>query len=281
MFKRVLLLIAAAMAGPLAAQAPADPPLDPACPQADLNVPRGPGIVCLGRLEEGFAFSVIYPKSVEQSPALAEALRAEWAAALARMEGAARDRQAERAADAREPHRLSYEAGWRIDADLPEIVAASGTISHYGGGAHGGIEYRVILIDRQRGRAIELPDLFQPGIFEPDLLGYRLWGIRAVQAAFCRALTGQVRARRDDPGAQLRCPPIEDQPVALLCGAGGRIDRMRALLNPYVVGSWAEGPYEVEFPIDAAMMASIKRRLRPAFGLTQETRPRSPARPCR
>lgn len=281
MFKRVLLLLAAAMTGPLPAQTPVDSTLDPACPQADLNVPRGPGTICLGRLDPGFAFSVVYPKSVEQSPALAEALRAEWSAALARIEGAARGRQAERAAAAGEPHRLSYEAGWRIDADLPEIIAASGTISHYGGGAHGGIEYRAILIDPRRGRQIALADLFQPGFFETDMLGFRLRGVRRVQAAFCRALTAAVRARRGDPVAQARCPAVEAQPVTLLCGAGGRIDRMRALLNPYVAGSWAEGPYEIDFPVDAAMMAAIKRRFRPAFGLTQETRPRTPARPCR
>jgi len=37
----------------------------------------------------------------------------------------------------------------------------------------------------------------------------------------------------------------------------------------------------VDVPVDAAMMSVIKRRLRPAFGLAQESRPRSPARPCR
>jgi len=281
MFKRVLLLLAAAMTGPLAAQTPAGPALDPACPQADLNVPRGPGIVCLGRLEEGFAFSVVYPRSVELSPALAEALRAEWSAALAWIDRAARDYRAEQAAGGGEPHRLSHEAGWRIDADLPEILAASGTIGHYAGGAHGGIEYRALLIDQRRRRPMALADLFEPGFFETDMLGFRLRGVRLVQAAFCRALIAAVRARRENPVAQVRCPAVEEQPVTLLCGAGGRIDRMRALLNPYVAGSWAEGPYEIDFPVDAAMMAAIKRRFRPAFGLTQESRPRTPARPCR
>lgn len=282
MFKRFLLLFAtAALAAPLAAQSPANPPLNPACPRGDLDVPRGPATICLGRLEEGFAFSVVYPKAVEQVPALAEALRTEWSAALAEIEEAARDHRAERTAAGDEPARLTYEADWRIDADLPEILAASGTISTYTGGAHGGIEFRTILIDRRRARAIMLADLFEPGFFETDMLGFKLRGTRLVQVAFCRALTAEVRSRRDDPAAEVRCPRVDQQPVTLLCGAGGRIDRIGALLNPYVVGGWADGPYAVEFPVDAAMMAAIKRRLRPAFGLTQETRPRSPSRPCR
>ena len=204
MFTRLLAAFAAfALAAPLAAQAPAEPPLDPACPQGDLNAPRGPGIVCLGKLNEAVAFSVVYPRAVEAIPALAEALRGEWGTALAWIEAQAAEHRAERAAAGEAPQRLSYEAGWRIDADTPEIVAASGTISHYTGGAHGGIEYKTVLIDRRSGRRIELTDLFAPGFFGTTLARQRLWGVRAVQRAFCRALTAEVRDRRDDPAAAL------------------------------------------------------------------------------
>ncbi len=218
---------------------------------------------------------------MEAIPALAEVLRGEWGTALAWIEAQARAHRAEREAAGEAPQRLSYEAGWRIDADTPEVVAASGTIGHYTGGAHGGIEYKTVLIDRRSGRRIGLGDLFSTGFFGTTLAGQRLWGVRAVQAAFCSALTAEVRARRDDPAAAVECPAVETQPVTLLCGASGRIEAMRALLNPYVVGSWAEGPYEVDFPVDAAIMSVIKRRLRPAFGLAREVRPRTPARPCR
>lgn len=281
MFQRLLPFLAAlALAAPLAAQAPADPPLDPACPQGDLNAPRGPGMVCLGKLDEAVAFSVVYPRAIEQAPDLADALRDEWGNALLWIEAQAREHRAERAASDSEPQRLSYEAAWRIDADTPEIVAASGTISHYTGGAHGGIEYRTVLIDRRSGRRIAFTDLFAPGFFGTTLLGQRLWGVRAAQQAFCAALTAEVRERRGDPAAAVRCPAVETQPVTLICGASGRIETMRALLNPYVVGSWAEGPYEIDFPVDAGMMSVIWRRLRPAFGLGREARARVPARPC-
>jgi hypothetical protein len=278
MLIRFLALVAAfAFTAPLAAAAAADRAPDPYCPRGDRDLPLGPDWLCYGRLNDDYSFAFVYPKAVERVPELDAAVRTEA--------GVAEDWIAKRADEARaqgrEVPRLSYEAAWQVDAILPELAAASGSISHYSGGAHGGIEYKTILIDRERGRAIEIEDVFDPGFFEPDLLGYRLWGIRAVQAAFCRELTGAARERRGAPAAEISCPAVEDQPITFMCGDGGRIDRLRVLLNPMVAGSRAEGPYEIDVPVDAAMMSAIRRRFRPAFGLSLESRPRSPARPCR
>lgn len=275
------LLAALAFAAPLAAAGPADPAPDsapdPYCPRGGRDLPRGPDWLCYGRLNADYSFAFVYPKAVERVPELDAAVRTEAGVAeewIAKQAAAARD-------EGREVPRLSYEAAWQIDAILPELAAASGSISHTSGGGHGAIEYKTILIDRERGRAIEIEDVFDPGFFEPDLLGYRLWGIRAVQAAFCRELTRAARERRGDPAAEVRCPAVEHQPITFMCGESGRIDRLRVLLGPMVAGSWAEGPYEIDVPVDAAMMSAIRRRFRPAFGLSLESRPRSPLRPCR
>jgi len=277
MLKPLLAFLALSALAPLQAE----PAPDPACPQGDLAVPRGPDTVCIGRRGEGYAFSFIYPRAATESPALEARLLAEAATAQAWIETNAIRFRAERGAEGSEAPPLAYEAGWRIDARTPELVAASGTISHYTGGAHGGIEYRTVLIDRRRDREIRLDDIFELGPFEYSAFGHMPRGIGAVQAGFCRVLTAEVRERRNDPAGVIECPPIETQPVTFLCGERGRISAMRVLLQPYVVGSWAEGPYEVDVPIDARMMASIKPRYRAAFGLARETRARIPARPCR
>lgn len=274
MLKRLLFVLAVhGLAAPLAAQEAADP----YCPAYDRELPSGPDWLCYGRVSDDYVFAFAYPKAVERVPALDAEVRREAVLAEAWIADQARQAQAE----GRETPRMTYEALWQVDAILPEIAAASASISHYTGGAHGGLEYRTILLDRRSGSRIEIADIFSPGFFGTRLLGHRLWGERAVQRAFCRALAAAVRSRRDDAAADLHCPPIEEQPVTLLCGPGGRIEALRALLNPYVAGSWAEGPYEVDVPIDAAMMSVIKPRLRPAFGLALEERPRVPARPCR
>ena len=101
--------------------------------------------------------------------------------------------------------------------------------------------------------------------------------MRAVQAAFCRALTALVRERRGEPAAEVRCPGIEDQPVTFVCGPRGRIEAMRAMLSPSVEGAWAEGAYEVDFPVDARMIGNMYRRYRVAFGLAARAAGAAPA----
>lgn len=273
MLKRLLPFFAAlAVSAPLYAQAAPDP----ACQES-----AAPDTICVGRTGEGYSFSFVYPRSAAEIPALHALLVADSARALAWMETTTRDYRRDRAANGGEPLPLSFDAAWEIDARLPEIVAASGTISRFTGGAHGGIEYQTILIDPRHGRQVRLADLFRFGTFDHSLLGHRPRGRRAVQTAFCRALTAAVRDRRDEPAALIECPAVEEQPVTLVCGERGRIEAMRALLNPYVAGSWAEGPYEVDVPIDAEMMSAMRRRYRAAFGLAQEIRARTPTRPCR
>lgn len=258
------------------AQEAAAPPLDPTCPREGVDRPIGRAWLCDGRLTPDYAFAFVYPAAAAQSPALMTRLREQAEEDQARL---ARETAA---FGGERPGLFTYDAEWRMDAFTPELAAASGAIRTYTGGAHGGLEYRTILIDRRDDRRIRLNELFAPNLFETSLFGRRIRGMRAVQASFCRALTADVRERRANPTAVVECPDIEEQPVTFVCGARGRIEAMRALLNPYVAGSWAEGPYEVEFPVDARMIGNMKRRYRVAFGLPGERRrrPRTCAAPA-
>ena len=279
MFKALVPLAAAlfAVAAPAAAQR-GDPPLDTRCPQGDLNAPRGPGSVCIGRLTEDYAFSFIYPREAAAIPRLDALLRDEALRAEVRFERQAAEFRANHPTE--NPPRSSYEAEWHMDARLPELIAMSTAIGTYTGGAHGGIAYRTLLFDPRRNRRIGLDDIFTIGALEHDLLGQRPVGMGAVQSAFCRALNAEVRERRSGT-VQIDCPSVERIPLTMICGERNRIESMRALVAPYIVGSWAEGPYEVDFPVDAMMMAAIKRRYRPAFGVALEGRTRRLRAPCR
>jgi len=281
MFKALIPLAAALFAIAAPAQKPAgEAALDPRCPQGDLNARRGPGSVCIGRLTDEYAFSFIYPREAALIPRLDALLRDEALRAEVRFERQATALFRADYPSENPPPRASYEAAWHVDARLPELIAMSAAVSTYTGGAHGGIAYRTLLFDPRRNRRIGLGDIFTVGALEHDLLGHRPVGMGAVQSAFCRALNAEVRERRDAT-VQVECPSVERIPLTMICGERNRIETMRALVAPYLVGSWAEGPYEVDFPIDAMMMAAIKRRFRPAFGVALEGRTRRLRVPCR
>jgi hypothetical protein len=135
----------------------------------------------------------------------------------------------------------------------------------YLGGAHEGMAYDTILLDRRAGRLATLATIF-PGRA----------GMAAIDRGLCRALTTEFRVRRDDPAATPTCLPAAGVPVTLRC-AHGRIETLRALIAPYIVGSWAEGPYEIDVPVTEQMRAAVAPRFRAAFtasrpaGLCQST----------
>ena len=276
MFKALLPLAALFFAAPAAAQG--DRPLDPRCPQGDRSEARAPRSVCIGRLTRDYAFAVVYPRQAAAVPRLDAFLRDEALRAEVRFEATAEEY---RGRSGRAAPMLSYEQIWRVDALLPELIALSSTTRVYTGGAHGGLSYRTLLFDRRRNRVIELADVFTVGALEFDFLGQYPVGEGAIQRAFCRALRDEVRDRRGNATERIDCPSVMAQPLSLVCGPNNRIETIRALVAPYIVGPWAEGPYEVDFPVDALMMAAVRRKFRPAFAVPGENRPRRVREPCR
>ncbi len=235
----------------------ADPPPDPACPQGDLAFPRAAGSTCIGRLNEGYQFSSVWPAEAAALPAVDRLLRRDAAGSERWIAAETRRYRREVAESEGEPMRLSYEAGWHVDAIGPSLVSLSSTRGFYTGGAHGGMEFRVILFDRRQGRRIALADLVEN----------QAVGLGAIHGSFCRVLRAQAADRRGPDGPVPDCPDATTQPISLVASPDGRIRSMRALLIPYVIGSWAEGPYEFEFPVTHDLMASLKPAYRDAFAL--------------
>jgi hypothetical protein len=235
-------------------QAAADAPLDPACPQGDLAFVRQPGSTCIGHLDTNYAFSAIWPAEAASIAGLDRMLRRDAATNRRWIAREARRYRAEYDRSESEPFRLSYESGWTMDALTPALASVSSAHTYYAGGAHGGLRYEAILFDRARGRPIVLADLFAD----------RDAGMTAVQTAFCAALTEAVRERRDGDLTGFDCPEASAVPVSL-AGQDGRITGLKALIAPYVIGSWAEGPYEVEFAFPANLRPALKPAYRDSF----------------
>jgi hypothetical protein len=225
------------------------------CPETEMELP--PGSICIGRVTDRYIFAFAFPPESARVPGLEAMLRAEAEAREQWMRRESDTAALERAESGAEPMRFTYAEGWTIDLLRPEIAAASGHAQAYTGGAHGGIAFHSILLDPRTGRRLALADLFADPAAGPA----------AVQASFCPALLAEVRTRRGSDGEPVECPAATEHPVTPVAQEDGRASAMMALLDPYVVGSWAEGPYDVTFPVTAQMLAALKPEYREAFAL--------------
>ncbi len=160
------------------------------------------------------------------------------------------------------PYR-TYEAQkqWQRVADTPRFLSLSVTDYSYSGGAHGGTASGGLLWDRRAGRRLAPRAVFVSAA--------------ALQAAvmpdWCRWMRAE-RARRiggvsvNDPVFG-KCPPIKDVTVLLGSSSGRAIDRIGIIADQYLVGSYAEGPYEHTLPVTAAVLRVVKPEYRGAFAI--------------
>ena len=223
--------------------------------------------VCIMRDTQTYSFRFTYPMAAARIQGLDGILREQATDAEAAL--------AAEAATGTHARPIASESHYRIDADLPEIVALTGTVDGYDGA-----RMQTILFDPRNRERLDLIDLFHPETFDNFLFWSRIRGVRAAQDSFCHALSDAVRARRAE--LQLReldiaCPDIEDQPVTTVCNGRGRILAMRAYVTPGAtreVDPEAPRPYAVDFDLTAEMIGVMKQRYRVAFGLPGETRGR-------
>jgi len=223
--------------------------------------------VCVMREAEAYSFRFTYPMAAARVAGLDGLLRERATDAEAAL--------AEAAAEGGHGGRLRFEADYRLDAELPEIVALTGTTR-----AWNGQTVDTIMWDPRARERLDLVGLFGPETFDNVFFWSRPRGIRAAQESFCHALKEVVRARRAE--LQLReididCPDVEAQAVTTICSGRGRILGLRAFVRPedtLRVDPDAPRPYRVDFDMTAEMIGVMKQRYRVAFGLPGETRGR-------
>jgi hypothetical protein len=223
--------------------------------------------VCIIRDTDRYSFRFTYPMAAARVAGLDGILReratnAEAALAAAADEGT-------------RPGRLTYDSHYRLDAELPEIVALTGTTDSWEGESR-----TALLFDPRDHKRLALVDLFHPETFDNFFFWSRPRGIRGVQDSFCHALSDAVRARRAEAQLReldIRCPDVEDQPVTTICNGRGRILGLRAYVTPEDtrrIDPDAPRPYAVDIDVTAEMIGVMKLRYRVAFGLPGETRGR-------
>lgn len=223
--------------------------------------------VCIYRDTDRYSFRFTYPMA---------------AARIARLDGLLRERAtdaeaalAQAADEGARPERLRYESHYRLDAELPEIVALTGMTDSWEGQST-----TALLFDPREHKRIALVDLFHPETFDNFFFWSRPRGIRAMQNSFCHTLADAVRSRRAEAQLReldMRCPDVEDQPITTICNGRGRILGWRAYVTPEAtreIDPEAPRPYAVDIEMTAEMIGVMNQRYRVAFGLPGETRGR-------
>lgn len=214
--------------------------------------------------EEGGAGSREYryswPVEVSREPALVRQFKATIAEDLAQQKV-----QWQEAVESCPPDSVSCSSNtlsveWKVVANLPRFLSLSSDVATYTGGAHGNYGRGALVWDRQTETSLDPKDMFDLAALD-----------KATATPRCRRLNAERAKRRGEPVPANSSEWSEDCPemdlVTLFVGSsdGSTFDRLGFYYAPYVAGSYAEGEYEVDLPVNAAVLAAVRPQYRAVF----------------
>lgn len=211
-------------------------------------------------------FAYRWPAAVSAQPALARQLAAERDRILAQEKVEWTDTLADMPLDCAACRNRSFAKQWKVVADTPGYLSLSGAFSTYTGGAHGMYGLESLVWDKARQRALPGQALFRSAAALDSALGPRL----------CAALNAERAKRRGEPVVPSAddlgfdsCQQVKDATVLVGSSTGRAFDRIGLWFGPYVAGPYAEGAYELGFPVDAAVLNAVKPEFAGAFAVSR------------
>jgi len=210
---------------------------------------------------DDYMFTFSYPAKAGAIAPLGDLLDRELEERRTELATSSAQARREARADGFPYNKHSYEADWKVVADIPDWLSLSNEFSSYSGGAHGIYGVSSLVWDKQEAEAMEAIELFTSPQALEDALGDR----------FCDGLNKQREERRGDPVDPAaddifnKCPDIDELIVLVGSGSGRRFDRLTLYAGPYVAGAYAEGDFRVNLPVDRAVLDSVKPRYRDSF----------------
>jgi hypothetical protein len=155
---------------------------------------------------------------------------------------------------------------WFLGAAGGRLVALRALWFEDTGGAHPNHGSASLLWDAAANSELQPKALFRPDV-----------DMAPLDAAICDAVKAAKRHRPEAAplGAMFACPRWTETVLVLAAStAPGKIGGLTAIIDPYVVGPYAEGDYEVTVPQNA-----IQGLLAPAYAGAFAGAPRSPGNP--
>jgi hypothetical protein len=211
---------------------------------------------------ETYEYYYSYPVEAAAIPNLVTWMKADSAKSRAEIIGWAKQGFDEAKADKREFQPYSQSTGWTVAGSTPQLLSLMSEFGGDTGGAHGNYGFGTLLWDKAAAKALKQPsDVFVKGVA----------ALNIVRKTYCTALDKE-RAARNGPdwNADLGsifgdCPAFKDLTIGFSGKQGGQLDTLHFIAAPYVAGSYAEGAYEIELPINPTLLARVKPQYRASF----------------
>lgn len=208
-------------------------------------------------------FAYKWPAEVSAEPALAAELEADREERFAQSKAEWQSSAAECPADSVSCRSYSNTSEYQVVANLPRFLSLSNKFYSYTGGAHGIYGKGTAVWDRQAKASLDPQAMF---VSQAALE-------RAVSSKACAALDRERAKRREganygEPGEwPNQCPAMDETTLFLGSSNGKTFDRLGLYYGPYTAGAYAEGEYEIDLPVDAALLAAVKPEYRSAFSI--------------
>lgn len=248
---------------PQAAQSP-QPPLTPKAAHPIGRIapdPEGGSVRFTGN--DRVEFNYVWPQEAADIPELGAWLRGNGD----RLSKQTRDRATADQAAARKGgypfNGYGYEEKWGVVADLPALLILQSEGYSFTGGAHGMPIVTTLFWDKARKK--RLPTI---ALFDVPALS------NAIRDRFCAALNAERSKRRGAPvdakdpnqlSEFVRCVDIDKQIILPVSKGGKALDTVRIVIMPYEAGPYSEGIYQIDLPVDAAVLATVNRTYRGSF----------------
>jgi hypothetical protein len=208
-----------------------------------------------------YSYEFSYPAAVGAIPTLAAKLEQDAAKARSELIAEATDAREMAKKDSYPFNPHSYGEEWKVVANLPGYLSLSNEFYTFTGGAHGMYGLEGYIWDKANNRGFPSAEIFtSPGYLQSQL-GDRVCA--ALNAA--RVKKGMDPVSGTDPVFPA-CPGFDEATILVGSSNGKTFDRITVWYGPYVAGSYAEGAYELDFPMTPAMIEAVKPAYRAAFG---------------
>jgi hypothetical protein len=222
---------------------------------------HGNGARSVSEETDDFLFKYSYPAAAGRIPELADLLDARLDRQRAELSAESQEARDAARREGFPYNKHSYTAEWKRVADLPGWLSLSVDIATYSGGAHGNYTVESLVWDKEAKRAMRAVDLFSsPAALE-----------QAYEDRFCKGLNVERGKRRGAPVQEGsddmfdKCPAIGELEVLAGSSNNRTFNRLTLYAGPYVAGPYVEGAYEVNLPINKAILGAVKPEYREAF----------------